>query len=1410
MTRVEQAELEVSRLKKQIDVHEKERKSQRDTEKRREEEATERERKITQLEHDLRRLTDRLQTAEEERSMKESLITSLQETLATTHRAHKEFIENLMASHRDEQAARDKAHEGDLEERMNEVEVDRARQEVEALRLQLRELRAEHSAVVKTADERDYTIANLEENLASIKDQMAIELSNVDAKDQEIAEQLLRHDELMARLRQLERDLEDSRSSNTLLSGENKALQEMIAQLRSDVDQCTEKLDDATESEAAAKSQLDEVRKLNAQLEQKTHELKASVMSLQQQLESVSEETRIVREQLEHHQSLTKEKSNECTEMLRQMGDVKRERDGLLDDVASLRNDVAALNARLAQAEADAEKRQAEDDEKLSILEDFRVNFDRLTNESKQKDAQIVDLREQAKMLQSEIDHKEEHVNMERVRYEESLSLKEKQLVDEWQSKLRKVQNELSCKDKLVKNCEERLEQLTRVHERIVEENHHLIDESAELKEKLQEMTSKHKKEIEDLIEQNNADRDEWENERKQLETSRSALVADLRADLERSDEKLKESIARENALQADVNEAKKEIRNLLGRLDMETRNREEQQVHLREREDSRERAKLAITTELEEARVKLVKSAAQLEEASRRKQLLENDVTKLEASLSRKSAAVKQLEDKLDEMVESLRENEEREQKCKDQIALLEKENFNLNASRDKAINRLAEAQKQIVELEQRLRELNKGFQSVQLKAHNEKEREKDQLADKIAKNDVEGDLVKKMESDGRAIAMELEKQKQSNAELSLQNEELRRSCKAFDEELVATRSALEKKTIVSKQAMSDLLSNYKDSERRSMEKATECEQLRTQLQSVSAKMERLEKRRADLEARLVESEAKSAELIKKVHQYERSARLALSVAGFGDSYSVLRGASSSHDISLIGSPERAVHFHDHDYDRGLDISSSMEITLRFLKERIEQLERDKAELTKDLTSQRDDMQRNAAKASEAEGNMQSLERRVRELQSEKENLESCLATQRQLYVSNEESMRARDLEHRGLKAKIMSAELHLREKDSKISQLMTQMEALRLEISQMASEHQRLVSGAKASEHELKTLEDGAHSLQKERDQLVTRLNDANAELKSTRHRLDDALTEVENVKRLLENSRRQQQKDKEQIERLLFEEKRWKQVAASAKKTSEDYQKSVYEERITQLQHNQEALLSRNDSLLAEIERLRQEQRDSAHRVGLLNQKLADAERSLENSNHAKQTMTQQILVLQKSEAEWSKLEKEMREELVTLRKDKSRLSERLILTSEVEELKRKLVRAEVEKKEVDGFRARLDREVASLKKHIDALEAEKSRTEAAVRNTLSERKAIDKSLAAMEKENTELYRNCSQLQSQIAQLERESGTKNISKLLKDQGELEAKISKLLVEKRQVCAVCIEYYRKLEQECTFNVGR
>lgn len=43
--------------------------------------------------------------------------------------------------------------------------------------------------------------------------------------------------------------------------------------------------------------------------------------------------------------------------------------------------------------------------------------------------------------------------------------------------------------------------------------------------------------------------------------------------------------------------------------------------------------------------------------------------------------------------------------------------------------------------------------------------------------------------------------------------------------------------------------------------------------------------------------------------------------------------------------------------------------------------------------------------------------------------------------------------------------------------------------------------------------------------------------------------------------------------------------------------------------------------------------------------------------------------------------------------------------------------------------------------------------KQRTESALRKITTERQALDKSLIAMEKENMELYRNCSHLQDQV---------------------------------------------------------
>ncbi|KAK5974621.1 hypothetical protein GCK32_009949 [Trichostrongylus colubriformis] len=293
---MEQAEMELARLKKQIDLYEKEKKSLKDIDKRREAEATEREQKISQLSHDIRRLTDRLQVAEDEKAMKETMLSTMQSTLATTHRTHKEFIENLMSSHRDELQLRDQKHESDLQERLNEestrlnrmqVEVERVRLEADNLRQQLRDIRAEHTAALKTSEERETTIINLEENLSDLKNQLESELSKLDSKEQELAEHSLRCDELMSKQQHLEQELEEQRGSNAVLSGENRSLQEQIMQLRGEVDRLSEKLDSAVQSEEELKARLEDTKQLNTTYEQKIVKLKTSVRTLQEKAESV-------------------------------------------------------------------------------------------------------------------------------------------------------------------------------------------------------------------------------------------------------------------------------------------------------------------------------------------------------------------------------------------------------------------------------------------------------------------------------------------------------------------------------------------------------------------------------------------------------------------------------------------------------------------------------------------------------------------------------------------------------------------------------------------------------------------------------------------------------------------------------------------------------------------------------------------------------------------------------------------------------------------------------------------------------------------------------------------------------------------------------------------------------------------
>ncbi|VDK51770.1 unnamed protein product [Gongylonema pulchrum] len=78
-----------------------------------------------------------------------------------------------------------------------------------------------------------------------------------------------------------------------------------------------------------------------------------------------------------------------------------------------------------------------------------------------------------------------------------------------------------------------------------------------------------------------------------------------------------------------------------------------------------------------------------------------------------------------------------------------------------------------------------------------------------------------------------------------------------------------------------------------------------------------------------------------------------------------------------------------------------------------------------------------------------------------------------------------------------------------------------------------------------------------------------------------------------------------------------------------------------------------------------------------------------------------LTVQTVFPGQREKEAQQLEKEIRMEVEQLR------SEKIVLTAENEEFRRRLNRAEVEHREFDAHRARMERERSALKRNIESV-------------------------------------------------------------------------------------------------------
>lgn len=181
--------------------------------------------------------------------------------------------------------------------------------------------------------------------------------------------------------------------------------------------------------------------------------------------------------------------------------------------------------------------------------------------------------------------------------------------------------------------------------------------------------------------------------------------------------------------------------------------------------------------------------------------------------------------------------------------------------------------------------------------------------------------------------------------------------------------------------------------------------------------------------------------------------------------------------------------------------------------------------------------------------------------------------------------------------------------------------------------------------------------------------------------------------------------------------------------------------------------------------------------------VNNRVSELQRQLQDANTEKNRVEDRFLSVEKVVNTMRTTETDLRQQLETAKNEKR------VATKELEDLKRRLAQLENERRNSSQLSDGWKKEKITLLKKIELLENEKRRTDAAIRETALQREAIEKSLNAMERENKELYKNCAQLQQQIAQLEMENGNRILELTNKQREEQERQLIRMRQEKGQI---------------------
>ncbi|CAD5215840.1 unnamed protein product [Bursaphelenchus okinawaensis] len=459
----------------------------------------------------------------------------------------------------------------------------------------------------------------------------------------------------------------------------------------------------------------------------------------------------------------------------------------------------------------------------------------------------------------------------------------------------------------------------------------------------------------------------------------------------------------------------------------------------------------------------------------------------------------------------------------------------------------------------------------------------------------------------------------------------------------------------------------------------------------------------------------------------------------------------------------------------------ATIDSTLQNFVSRIDKLQRERDEYREELNRLKQKTNQAHTTINKRETHYKTIEENLTEVEDDKRTLEVHLAQAKQLIRSQEEAIKQRDEERRQIKSKLTASELQARGKEAQIRHMNEQLHNLRTDLTN--------------AHEELRSLRDKDESLESGRYQLESKLRDHESELQklsiritnyeSEKQNLTERVKELEGQLKLSEIKNSDLRDDTEKLRRDLLKAEA---TEADLKKSLDQYYRNsadvqTLRDQLTRLHSELNDANNKRQSLETELVSSRSELRDYKQRNLDFNGRIGDLQRQLQDANLEKNRAENRLIDMEKTLATQRVTETDLKQQFELLKTEKKSV------TKEFEEVKTRLSQLESERTSLIRVQDSWKREKQALIKKIEHLEGEKRRTDAAIRETALQREAIEKSLNAMERENRELYKNCAQLQQQIAQLEMDNGARIIELTKKSREEQERQAIKIKTEKQQI---------------------